>query len=605
LGVLLYELIAQRRPYNFDSKSPYEIVQAICEEPPIRPSSLAKHSLLATYNDGLKHDKQQTIHNKLQAKSLLGDLDNIILKALRKEPERRYASIGEFSEDVRRYLEGLPVVARKDSLAYHCVKYFERNRRASLLVLAISILCLLLGASFVLFTNRAKPRSSIAVVPFTNSSKDADMEYLSDGITDKFIQSLARVPNLKVPGRGSVFRYKDQAQTPYIIGNDLGVETILTGNVTSDGENLAIQVSLLETKTNQPIWSDLYIGKPADIMAMQEQIIRDVVDGLGIKAEIKEQQLQKSYTKSADAYRLYLKGRYFWNKRSGENVYAGIFYFKKAIEKDPNYALAYSGVADCNILLSIYGTTSHKESFAQARADAQKALELDNDLAEAHVSLAAVKWMYDWEWEGADRHFRRAIEINPNYPTAHHWYGLYLAEMGRFDEAMAEAKMAVKLDPLSVIINADLGRVLYYSRRYNESLEQFKKAMAMDSPTGGTAFDITFVYEQMGMSAEWFSAMEHFEAVTNQELRTAYLESGIKGFWRKRLELRQILSLNGYPLAEEWARIGEKDKAFEMLNKAYEDRSFGMAQLKVNPVFDPLRSDPRFAELLRRMNLDN
>lgn len=278
-------------------------------------------------------------------------------------------------------------------------------------------------------------------------------------------------------------------------------------------------------------------------------------------------------------------------------------YFRQAISIDPDYALAYSGVADCYTLLGVYSAIPPKDAMGKAQTAALKALELDGLLAEAHASLAGVKWLFEWDWKGADREFLRAIELNPNSSSARHWYGLYLAEMGRFEEAIAEERRALELDPLSLVINADMGRVLYYARRYQESLEQYRKTLEIDSATGAAALDITYLYEQMGRSDEWFAAMEHFGAFTNSALREAYLAGGIKGYWRKQLEMwKTRRGHHFYELAEAYARVGEKDKAFEMLNQAYDEQTHGMAQLRVSPVLDPLRSDPRFANLLRRMN---
>jgi TolB-like protein/Flp pilus assembly protein TadD len=488
------------------------------------------------------------------------------------------------------------------------VKFIKRNRSYAYLTLAVISIFLLLSVSFTFFTQSGKPKESIAVLPFINTSSDSNAEYLSDGITDSLINTLSRLPNLSVPSRSSVFRYKGQTVTPQLIGRNLNVETILTGNVISDGENFAIQVALVNTRSNQPIWNEQYVGKSSDVLAMQKQIVHDVIDKLYLKLETADRkQLERNYTQSSDAYHLYLKGRYFWNQRNGDAIENSLTFLKQAIDKDPNYALAYSGVADSYILLGLFGIVPLKEAFANARSAAEKSLELDPQLAEAHTSLGAIKWLYDWDWAEADQQFRHAVEINPNSAAVHHWYGLYLAEMGRFDEAVAIEKRSVQLDPLSVIINADLGRVLYYARRYDESIEQFQKAIELDSPKGATAFDITFVYEQKGMTNEWFSAMEQFGSIESHELRTAYMKDGYKGFFRKRTEMfeQQGRSKHFFGRAEDYARIAETDKALEMLNRAFEAREHGMAQIKVNPVLDPLRSDPRFADLLRRMNFEN
>lgn len=606
LGVLLYKLLSGNRPYRLNNKSPYEIVQTICEEEPLPPSVASCDAETQGNGDVIGRTKNPKPNTKEHP--LKGDLDNIVMMSLRKESERRYASVEQFSEDIRRYMEGFPIFARRDNLTYRGIKFIKRNRSYTYLTLAVILICLLLSVSFTFFTQSAKPKESIAVIPFINTSSDSNAEYLSDGITDSLIDTFSRLSNLSVPARSSVFRFKGQTLTPQQIGRDLNVETILTGNIASDGENLAIQVSLTNARSNQTIWNEQYVGKSSEILTLRQQIVRDVIRKMDLRLEIAEQKKsEKDYTGSNDAYHLYLKARYFWNQRREASVKNSLTFLQQAVEKDPNYALAYSGIADSYILLGLYRMLTMKEAFAEARIAAERALELDPQLAEAHNSMAAIKWLYDWDWAEADRQFRRAVEINPNSATAHHWYGLYLAEMGRFDEAVAIEKRAIQLDPLSVIINADLGRVLYYARRYDESIEQFQKAIQLDSPKSTTAFDITFVYEQKGMTEEWFSAMEQFGSINSHELRTAYFKDGIKSFWRKRVELSERQSRNEhfFGWAEDYARIGEIDRALEMLNRAFEKREHGMPQLKVNPVLDPLRSDPRFIELLKRMKLDN
>ena len=546
-------------------------------------------------------------------KKLRGDLDNIVLMALRKEPDRRYPSVDKFAEDIRRHLDGLPIIARKDSLAYRSSKFLERNKASAVSAVLVALTCLLIVVSMTLLTSRNKTRESIAVLPFINSSNNPDMDYLSDGITDSLIDSLSSLPGLVVPAHNSVFRFKGHPQDPKSIGNALGVATVFMGRVTFEGEKLSVNAELFDGNNGQMIWSKQYDGKKLDIQAMRQEIAQDLSRKLGLQLDEHAQKQSRSrYTDNTEAYDFYLKGRYFWNRRDEESLRKGIEYFQQAIYRDPNYALAYSGIADCYSLLEIYGALLPDEAFGAARIASAKALEIDRDLAEAHASVALIKWLYDWDWLEADLEFRRAIELNPRYPTAHHWYGLFLAEMGRFDEAQIEMKRALALDPLSLIMNTDMGHVLYYARRYNEALEQYQKTLKMEPNFTPAQIDIMWVYEQLGMTDEWFSLMEKLGWKTGT-LKT-FRTDGPKGAWRKQLnDLKQAQAIAlkqprktpkyFFEAALLHARLGEKNQAFEMLDRAYQAREHTLAQIKVNPELDSLRSDPRFHNLLRRMNL--
>ncbi|HEX6189102.1 MAG TPA: protein kinase [Pyrinomonadaceae bacterium] len=604
LGMVLYKLLTGRHPYRLDSREPNEILKSLADTELERPSTAVGKLVSGRNgisNDGVDGpDRPETLRGKLR-----GDLDNIILMALRKEPERRYASVEQFAEDIRRHLDRLPVRARRDTVPYRGFKFFKRNKTVALTALILSLVCLLLVIALTMNAGRTKPTTSVALLPFVNASGNPEMEHIAEGVTEQLIADLSGVTGLSVSARDSAYSFKGRTVEARTVGRALDAAHVLTGRVTSDGAHLAISVTLIHAQSNQPIWNEQYVGKPSDILAMQKEIVWDLTRKLDLQlaADGKEQTGER-HTRDAAAYLAYLKGRYFWNKRGPQNIELASQNFGRAISIDPDYALAYSGLADCYTLLGIYTTIPPKDAMGKAQTAALKALELDGRLAEAHASLAGVKWLFEWDWKGADREFLRAIELNPNSSSARHWYGLYLAEMGRFEEAIAEERRALELDPLSLVINADMGRVLYYARRYKESLEQYRKTLQMDPADGTATADIIYVYELMGRNDEWFSAMEHFNGVATSALREAYLAGGIKGYWRKRLEVWNVRrDPHFYPLAEIYTRVGEKDKAFEMLNQAYDEQAHGMAQLRVNPIFDPLRSDPRFSELLRRMNL--
>lgn len=605
LGVLLYELLTGHRPYEFKSRLPNEILQTVLATDPPRPSHIVAQEKDSSADGSVREDQPDKLRRRLR-----GDLDNIILMAMRKEPERRYASVAQLAEDVRRHLDGRPITARKDTLIYRGGKFFGRHKRALPIAFAVALLGLLLGLSFGRLSNRAGPsalakktRGSIAVLPFVNVTRDPNTEYLADGLTDSLIDDLSRAPGLSGPAHNSVFAYKGWAVDLQTIRQTSDVGAVLTGTVAQDGEQLAISVQLIDTQSSKPIWSKEYRGPSAKILTLEPEIIADVVKELGLNLSLEEQkEFEKHYTDNAEAYWHYTRGKYYWNQRTHLGLRKAIEYFQQAIEKDPNYALAYTGLANSFGLLAAYKILAPKEACPQAKAAALKAMKLDESLAQAHTSLALITWLYDWDWAGADREFKRAIELNPHYATAPHWYALYLAEMGRFDEAVASINQALALDPQSLHINADLARVLFYARRYAESLEQYRKTEEMGPNFEAYFAEALELYEQMGMTAEWFSAMGGSALSTN--LRDAFARDGIKGYWREWIERNKTRTdfPYHYIAAESYARLGETDKAIEQLNQAYAVGDHAMAQLKVNAVFDSLRSNPRFTALLRRMN---
>jgi serine/threonine protein kinase/Tfp pilus assembly protein PilF len=608
LGVVLYELLTGHRPFRLKGRASPEIMQSVIGTDPQKPSTVISRQGQSSSNGTAKSggstpgvvNRPPSQPHKLR-RELRGDLDNIVLMALRKEPERRYPSVALLAEDIRRHLKGSPIVARKDTLAYRSSKFFKRNMAAVISTLLVALVCLVVGAFLTLFTVRGKTRESIAVLPFVNSSHDPNSEYLSDGITDRLIDSLSRLPAVAVPAHDSVFRYKGKTIDPQSLARTLNVETVLTGTVATDQDNISITVSLFETNKNEAIWNKQYTGKVWDLQTIQQEIAQEVASKMGIKTAIETgMRSQGGGTQDSESYRLYLRGNYFWNQRTIEGLEKGVDYFQQAIAKDPNYALAYCGLANSYTLLGAYQALPPKDSFGKARLAALKALELEPHLPEGYTSLAMTTWLYDWDWDAADREFRRSIELNPNYPTAHHWYGLYLGEMGRADESIAEEKRALSLDPMSVPIYADLGRAYFYARRYDESLAQYRKAIELNPDWDAFYAELGTLYEQMGM------VDEYVRLVNDDVLRRAFTAHGIRGYWgksRELIEAQQPAFNTHYGRAEVYARLGDKDKAFKELSGAFDARDHLITQLKVNPVLDSLRSDARFAELMSRMNL--
>jgi TolB-like protein/DNA-binding winged helix-turn-helix (wHTH) protein/Flp pilus assembly protein TadD len=457
---------------------------------------------------------------------------------------------------------------------------------------------------------------SVAVLPFVHSSADPNTEYLSDGITESLINSLSQLPQLKVKSRDSVFRYKGKETDPQTVGRQLGVRAVFEGRITQHGDVMAISAELIDTQNDNHIWGQQYNRKINDIFIFQEQIAKEMTTALRLRLSGEdEKRLARSYTASTEAYQEYLKGRYFWNKRSENGLNKAIEYFQKAIADDSKYALAYGGLSDCYILLPVYGFSSPNESLPKAKEAALKSLELDDTLVEARTSLASIKGAYDWDWSGAEKDFQRAIDLSPRYATAHQWYGDVLATMGRQEEAVANYKRALDLEPLSLVINMSLGQAYYHSREYDSAIGQLQKTLELDSNFATAREYLGLVYLQKSKYKESILEFEKSLQISPDSPDAMWKLGYAYGVTGRRVEAVQVLgrlnqlSKRRYVPSEAiacvYAGIGEIGMAFEWLEKGYKARSIGLGgiDLKVNPVFDSLRSDPRFADILRRINL--
>jgi len=455
--------------------------------------------------------------------------------------------------------------------------------------------------------------NSLAVLPMVNAGGDTSTEYLSDGITESLINSLSQLPKLRVMSRNSVFRYKGRETDLQVVGRELKVQAVLVGRLVQRGENLSISAELVDARDNTHIWGGQYNRKLADIQAVQEDIAREITDKLQVKLTGEQKKsLARRQTPNSEAYQDYLKGLYYWNKRTPAGLQTAIEHFNAAITKDPTFALAHAGLADSYAVLSTFAAVPPRECFPKARTAALKALQIDENLGEAHAVLAEVKALYDLDWAGAEKDFKRAIELNPGYATAHQWYGLYIARMGRFDEALAEIKRAQELDPLSLIVNSLVGYVLYHSRRYDQAIEQQRQTLAMDPSFGHAHFVLGQTYVAKRMYPE---AIAEFRAVPKSAqafapiagLGHAYAVSGSRAEAQKILDGFLTRSKRGYfpawAIATVYIGLGDKDQAFDWLGKAVEERGEYAVWLKTDPLYDPLRSDPRFPDLLRRLNL--
>lgn len=491
-----------------------------------------------------------------------------------------------------------------------------KNRKP--LVIAVVVAAIFTGVVALLvnsyFSRKSIAIQSIAVMPFVNQSGNPELEYLSDGMTDTLISSLSQLPRLSVKARSSVFRYKGKDVSPQTVGDELSVQAVLLGRVIQRGDQLTLSLELVDAGTENVIWSEQYSRRQTDLVSLQSEIAHDVSNKLRQKLTgADKQQVTKTYTENTEAYQLYLRGRYHWNQRTSQGLQKSIEYFNQAVAVDPSYALAYAGLADSYTLLPFYGNTEPAEAFPKAKAAAAKALEIDDSLVEAHTTLAHVRMWYEWDWSGAERGFKRAIELNPNYPTAHQWYSLHLSFLGRHDEALAEIRRAYELDPFSLSINLNMGVVYLHARQYDEAIKQFHKTLEMNPDFLQTHLFLADAYEQKGMYEEAAAALEKVISLSggNAEmavgLRNGYKGSGERGYFQENLKLRmgrwQRTGKGAYEIAEIHAALGERDQALEWLEKVYERRDMSLVNLRVTPKFDVLRSDPRFQDLLRRVGL--
>ena len=548
------------------------------------------------------------------------ELDQITSKALGKAREERYQDIRELLSHLQKLKQRLEFEAtnpimpgRNTSSAEYVVATIRRHRTSVAAIIAIFLLITTLGIAYSFFNTKARAIDSLAVLPFVNSTADPNSEYLSDGITESIIYSTSKLPRLRVIPSSSVFRFKGKGIDPQTAGHELGVTAVMTGRVNQHGDDLLISAELIAVRDNSLLWGQQYTRKLADLLTVQEEIAREISERLRTRLTIEEQkQFSKRYTGDVQAYQLYLKGRYYWNKRTRDGYKKATEQFEQAIEKDPSYALAYAGIADCYNVLSSYGIASPRESIPKGEAAARRALEIDADLAEAHTSLAYVKYQYEWDWAGGESEFRRALELNPNYSTAHQWYALELAGMGRMTDALREINRAQELDPLSLIANVNAGWIFYHARQYDRALEQIRKSLDMDPTFARGHWAISEPLEQQQKYQQATTELEKARQIDETPIMLALL-GHLYAVTGKTSDARRIVTqlnalskqayLDPYFLAEIHTALGDRDQAFQELEKAYEQRSSWLVWLKVEPKFDSLRDDARYTSLLKRIGL--
>ena len=600
-GVLLYEMLAGTWPFR--GKTALDVRYAV-----------------------VYHQPKPIIEARGEDSPALRRIQEILDKALAKAPDDRYDRIEDMRSDLHEVqrevdvdssigntLTDAPQTAARALPATSGI-FWTRPRK---IAAAGAALVLILALSFIAFradrpAESASTINSLAVLPFTNN--DPNNEYLSDGITESLIESLSRMPDLKVKSSSTVFHYKGRETDPKKLGRELGVHALLSGSVSQVGDNLSVSVELIDVRDDSHIWGERYSRKVSEVVALPQQISRDVSQRLRSRADnLDHAQLTRNYSPDSEAYRLYLQGRYNWNKRTVAGLQSGIEYFGKAIMRDQDYGLAYAGLADCYLLLNVYNVTSADESYPKAEAASRKALSINESLAEAHTSLAFVTYRYRLKWPEAEEHFNKAIALNPNYATAHQWYASYLAATGRLNEAVVEAKAAHDLEPFSLTIYSDYIRGLYYAGRLDEARKESLKLLEIDPGFARAHYEHGLILEEEGKFEEAIaqfkqglkSSPDNVTALT--ALGHAQALAGKKADAEKVIarlqELSKIQYVSPFQIAVVYAGLDDRKRALDWLEKSRDERFNWLPFIKVDPVLKNLRSEPRFIELAKVLGL--
>jgi len=610
-GLVLYEMLTGKRA--FEGENAIEVIGSILHTEPLPLSRVIPD---------VPHD-----------------IERIVNKALRKDCEERYQTAKDLLIDLKDAGQDLEFQKKLERSAPHLEQVqtqiinaetrdaaqtgsneehntaTSKNQKLGLIGLSVLLLAVV-GLSYWYFSRRisnTKQIESIAVMPFVNQSGNPETEYISDGMTEKLISSLSQLPTLNVKARSSVFRYKGANIELQQIAKELNVQAILNGRVAEHGGDLSLYVELVDIGADKVIWSQTYNHQMKDLLSLQSEIARDCSNHLQTKlSSADEQKVERNYTQNAEAYQLYLKGQYEWNKHTQENLLKAVEYYKQALEKDPNFALAYTGLSGSyGVLASDY--LPPNESFTKAKDYAAKALSIDSGLAEAHTSMAAVRLYNEWNWAEAEKELKRAQTLNPNDPDAYLLESDLLLALGRVSEAQAAVIRARELDPLSRIFNTVAGADLYAGRQYDESITQLEKTINLDLGFIQTYLYLGQAYEQKRMYQRAIETLQKGMSQTERHpqllasLGHAYALSGERDKAIKVLdELREISKqryVSPYLFAVVYVGLGDKEQTFAWLDKAFQDRAIFLIWLKVEPLFDPLRDDPRFQNLLRRIGL--
>jgi serine/threonine protein kinase/tetratricopeptide (TPR) repeat protein len=626
LGVVLYEMISGQQPFAGESAT--ETISLILQKEPVPLTRYTKEvpaelerivAKTLTKNREERYQKGKDLlvylRNLKRKLEVDAEIDRTVPPELRAVPPTSGGPRMPATTSGEALTTAPASIAHAPSSAEYIVSGIKQHKLAA----AVAAIAMVLGAFglYVYLHSRDTQVTieSIAVLPFHNRSAETDSEYLSDGLAESLIYRLSQLPNLKVSPTSSVFRYKGKEIDPVKVGQELGVNAVLSGRIVQRGENLTVSAELVDVRHNKLLWGEQYDRKMSELLATQRDIAREIVEKLKLKVSGEEKGLAKHYTESNEAYQLYLKGRFYWNKRNEESFQKALQYFQQAIERDPNFALAYSGLADTYNLLGgpeAGGNQPPNEVLPKAKAAALKALEIDETLAEAHVSLAHSKYFYDRDWAGAEREYKRAIELNPNYSVAHHWYAIYLTVHGR-PEALTEIRRAHELDPLSLSINTWYGRILASSGQVDQGIEQLRKTIELDPNFMLAYLRLGLIYEEKGMYDEAISEFRQVLKLSGSKplgiaaLAHTYALAGRRDEAQKHLEELLQLSKQRFvspsSIAVIYIALGDKDQAFAWLEKGNDVRDLNVVRLKVDSRYKPLRSDPRFDDLVRRIGI--
>lgn len=574
LGVVLYEMLTGQPPFTGTSTG--EVIKSILEKEP-----------LSFEHCGFQKEKGlQAIIRSMMAKDVrrrCGDIGEVIRQAEQIIRESDRQAQGHDLTTIRvDSAESTPPLKRKK---------LERKRRNTV--------------------------TRVAILPFVNENSDEPTDYLSDGVTETIINNLSHLPQLRVISRSTVFRFKGNMVEPKQVGEQLNVDVVVSGTVCRRGTRLLMQVELVDVRDGAQLWGERYNRRQSDIFKIQENIATEISNKLEIRLTGAQQKhLVKRATLDEQAYLTYLRGRFHWNKRSHEEVTLSLKLFNDAIERDPTYALAYVGVADSYIVLAHQHVMPTRDAFSRAKAAAARALQIDAKLSEANTTLGFIKAAVDFDWIGSERAFKKALRLNPGYVTAHHWYSTLLQAVGRGEEAIAEASIAFDLDPLSTSVNLNLATCFFFAGRYDEAIERFLRLSYAEPGVFWTHYGLALVYRQLGRNEDAITELNKAKSLTTDPGASALVAAdlaynyGASGHRELALELidriKQIAQhtyISPCDTAVSYLGLGDKESALSLLEKAYENRDAGLMWLRVDPIWTDLRTEPRFGELLKRINL--
>ncbi len=627
LGVVLYEMLSGKVPFTGETVN-HTIVSILEREPlllenvPPELQRIVRKSMTKDVDMRYQtaHDLLIDLKNLRRDLDIQGELERSVVpnretvKASLENATQIYASDAVAATSSGQAAATQNIMSSSSSLEYAVTQ--ARSHKLATAIIGALLVGLISTVSYFAFVSRGgstKQINSIAVMPFVNESGNADVEYLSDGMTETLIKSLSNLSSLDVKPRSSVFRYKGKDTDLQTIAKELNVQAILNGRVAQRGEQLTLSLELVDVQKNSVMWSEQYQRKQSDLVSLQSEIAKDVSTNLKAKLSgAEETKVTKNATADPEAYQAYLKGRYYWNRRTAENLKKAIEQFKSATDRDPNYALAFVGLADCYAVLNEYAGTPTSETIPQSKVYAERALTIDGQLAEAHATLGMVN-EYSWQWGEAEKEFKRAIELNPNYPTAYHWYSILLKNVGRNDEAAAMIKRAQELDPLSSIIGVNVSRMYGLQNNHDASIENSLKIIELD-PNFAPAYEyLALSYLKRGRNAEAIAAAEKAVDLNNRagitlgDLGNVYAVVGKRAEAIDRIkELEEKYTRReaiGQYIAAVYVGLGDKDKAFEWLEKDFQARNGKLAEIRWQIQFEPLRDDPRFKDLIKRIGL--